>query len=151
MTSLVSRRALLAGTGLTAAGAMLAGPGRGLLDALPFVGGHDLPLVRSTLAPRVGESFRVELPTGVTNLRLESVADLPAPSTISDSEGQFVARFVGDAETRLAQDTYRLSNTSFGRFDLFLVPMSDPVDAVPVYEAVFNRVEITAAPVGVTS
>lgn len=61
----LSRRAIVAG-GLALAGGALAGPGRRLLDALPFLGPDPEPLERSNMTAHVGERFDVHTSDGST-------------------------------------------------------------------------------------
>ena len=138
----MSRRRLLGGAAaVAAAGALAAGPGRGVLEWLPFVGGHDEPLTRSALVPHIGETFRLTVPSGGhVELVLVSVDDIPS-SAIVNPDGQFRARFTGPLTPHVMQDTYELSNRSFGRFQMFLVPMTAAGDTKATYEAVFNRIE----------
>ncbi|HEY3484366.1 MAG TPA: hypothetical protein VGK49_03230 [Ilumatobacteraceae bacterium] len=138
----LSRRQLLGGVAaVAAAGAVAAGPGRSALEWLPFIGGADDPLTRSALAPHIGETFRLTTSDGTrVSLVLVSVDDVPA-LPIVNPDGQFRARFAGPIAPVLTQDTYELSNRSFGRFRMFLVPMTESGDSRATYEAVFNRIE----------
>jgi hypothetical protein len=144
------RQILFGGAGAVVAagvGLSLAGPGRGLLDVLPFVGGgaHQ-PLDRTPMSERIGETFTTRDTNGSRiDLTLAAVEDLPPSSPMGNLEGQFVARFHGPQNQRLAQDTYRFGTQSFGDVDVFIVP--DPVgDEMVSYTAVFNRMVSEVTP-----
>jgi hypothetical protein len=131
---------LLGGAGVALLGGVLAGPGRGLLQLLPFVGDADKPVVRSALTPFVGDTFTVHRSgKAALGLRLAGVADLPHPAVIDNVEGQFRAVFSGPLADTLGQNTYQLRHHHFGRVDMFLVPMFDSHAKAASYEAVFNR------------
>jgi hypothetical protein len=130
----------LGGAGAAALAGVLAGPGRGLLQLLPFVGDDDKPVVRSTLSPFIGSDFTVHRAGQPTlRLTLAKVADLPSPTVVSNIEGQFRAVFNGPLDNVLSQDTYQLRHSEFGKVDMFLVPMFASDAPSASYEAVFNR------------
>ena len=148
----LSRRQLLfGGAGAIVAagvGLSIAGPGRGLLDVLPFVGGgaHQ-PLDRTPMSERLGETFTTRDTTGSrVELTLAAVEDLPPSSPMGNIEGQFVARFQGPHDRRLAQDTYRFGTHSFGDVDVFIVPDPGGDEMVASYSAVFNRMVSEVTP-----
>jgi hypothetical protein len=144
------RQILLGGAGAVVAagvGLSLAGPGRGLLDVLPFVGGgaHQ-PLDRTPMSERIGETFTTRDGEGTRiTLTLSAVDDLPAPAETHNLEGQFVARFRGPRDSPLPQDTYRFGTASFGDVDVFVVPGA--ADELGIdYSAVFNRMQSEVMP-----
>ena len=150
-SGLSRRQILFGGAGAVLAvgvGLSAAGPGRGLLDALPFVGGgaHH-PLDRTPMSERIGERFATHDAEGSrVDLTLAAVEELPQSTQLYNLEGQFLARFHGPQDRRLPQDTYRFATRSFGNVDVFIVP--DPTaDAVAAsYSAVFNRMVSEVAP-----
>ena len=136
----IGRRTLLGGAGAAALAGVFAGPGRGLLQLLPFVGDDHKPVVRSALTPFIGSDFtvhRTDQPT--LRLTLAKVADLPSPTVINNIEGQFRAVFDGPSDNVLSQNTYELRHSEFDKVDMFLVPMFEPDAPSASYEAVFNR------------
>jgi hypothetical protein len=138
----VSRRQLIiggAGAALIAGlGVSLSTNGRGLLDALPFVGGDKAPLDRTPMAARIGETFTTKTDDGDrVVLTLAAIDDLPAAANTDNAEGQFVARFHGPADRPLPQNTYRFDTDSFGGVDVFVVPGA--ANAEFQYSATFNR------------
>jgi hypothetical protein len=145
------RQILFGGAGAVVAagvGLSLAGPGRGLLDALPFLGrGPHQPLDRTPMSERIGETFTTRDATGSRiDLTLAAVEDLPPSSPMGNLEGQFLARFYGPHDQRLPQDTYRFGTHSFGDVDVFIVPDPGANDTAASYAAVFNRMVSEVTP-----
>lgn len=135
-TTLLGRRELLAGAGVAAVAALFAGPARGSLDLLPFIGGDALPFDRVPLTAQIGETFRVASgPDRGATLVLTEIVELA--TAVADPEQQFAARFTGPAG--LPQDMFEFTSRSFGRLPLFLSPVSAPAVAPAVYEAIVNR------------
>lgn len=134
---LTTRRWFLRTVGLGVAGA-----------ALVVAGGRDLiswifpaPLVRSSFAARLGETFRVSADAASLELRLvkidalQSAALQKSPDNADDS---FALLFRGPAGQPLGQGTYNFAHGRIGSFPLFIVPMSVEPDA-RYYQAIFNR------------
>lgn len=140
---MIGRRELIAGAGLAALGALFAGPARGSLDVLPFLGDSALPFDRTSIVGQTGDRFRVASGTdrGAV-LVLDRVVELPA--TVADIGQQFAVRFTGPAG--LAQDTFEFATDSFGRLPLFISPITEPGVLPAMYEAIVNR----HTPAGVT-
>jgi hypothetical protein len=100
---------------------------------------------RETLAPHLGETFRLHL-DGATVLDLELVeatdlsqgggAEARGPGA-PPARAPFSLVFRGSREALLPQRIYHLEHDRIGAFDLFLVPIGP--DAVGMrYEAVFT-------------
>lgn len=132
----VSRRGLLIGGGVLAAGAV-AGPGRGLLDLISWGEERRGTLERSSMERHLSETFTLSDRDGST-IELVSVVELPQ-SQISNPEGQFAARFEARRGLGLDQATHRMASERFGVIALFISPVHEPDAAVDVYEALFNR------------
>jgi len=144
------RQLLLGGAGaLVVAGVGLSRTwsGRGLFEALPFIGGEQHPLDRTPMAEHIGETFTTRDADGArVDLTLAAVDDLPAPSQTDNVEGQFVARFHGPRDTPLTQDTYRFNTHSFGNVEVFVVPGAIGDEAAISYSATFNRMLTEVTP-----
>lgn len=137
----VDRRRFIGGAVAAALGAgVLAGPGRGVLDLLPFVGDGPAPFTRTEVLARIGETFRISdgAHAGV-RLVVDGVAELPNMRAIDVPDDQFAARFVLDAGTALAAETYTFVTDSFGDLPLFVSPLVDADGTVQGYEALVNR------------
>lgn len=83
----------------------------------------------------VGETFRVAIGTGSTDLTLDEV------SAVAESGGyrSWTLTFSGPTEAPLAQATWTITHERLGTEAVFLVPVDRSRDAV-VYEAVFSLV-----------
>lgn len=97
------------------------------------------PLLRSSFAPRVGDTFQVRAGPVPVVLRLTGVRELGQPQPTS-AEYSFAVAFSGPAEQPLAQGTYEFVHARMGRFALFIVPGAAGQGARS-YEAVFNRLQ----------
>jgi hypothetical protein len=146
-TPTVDRRRFLGGIaaviGIGAAGATvvgtIAGPGRGLFRALPFVD-DAAPFTRTEVLARLGETFRVT--DGVhagTLLVLTAVAELPNIGEAVVPDDQFAARFAGGTDVELDADTYVFATSSFGDLPLFISALVDDDGTAVGYEALVNR------------
>lgn len=133
----LGRRELLVGAGVAVVAAAFAGPARGALDLLPFIGERAEPFARAAIVDRIGEQFRVASgdATGAI-IKITDVFELTS-TRIADLENQFIVRFVGTPG--LLQDTYEFATASFGRLPLFITPLGEPTGTTAVYEAIVNR------------
>lgn len=93
------------------------------------------PLVRSSFAPRVGDTFQVRAGAVPVALRLATLHELAQPGS---PEYSFAITFSGPAEQPLAQGTYEFVHARMGSFPVFIVPKAAG-QGVRSYEAVFNR------------
>ena len=144
-SSRLGRREVIVGAGVAALAATFAGPGRGLLDNLPFVGGSAEPFNRSPLSERIGERFRVVAGAAEGAIvEIREIVELPV-SRIADAENQFAVRFAGIRGSELVQGTYEFATDSFGRLPLFVTPLTVPGAAEPLYEAIVNRITSATA------
>lgn len=97
------------------------------------------PLLRSSFAPRVGDTFLVRAGALPVALRLTGVRELGQAQPTS-AEHSFAVAFSGPAEQPLAQGTYEFTHARMGSFALFIVPGAAGQGARS-YEAVFNRLQ----------
>lgn len=86
---------------------------------------------------RVGEEFRVAAGEAVVPLVLTEVTDLARPEGPSPRRKPFSLVFRGPFRPQLAQRTWPLEHASFGRLEIFLVPIGPDAEGMR-YEAVFN-------------
>jgi hypothetical protein len=104
--------------------------------------GGQIQLTRSTFAPFVNTTFRVQAgPLSVVELTLVSAADLkaaaPNPSLTAGTES-FSLLFVGSRlSSRLMDGTYNIDHGALGRFSLFMAPVGKPQQRR--YEAIVIR------------
>jgi hypothetical protein len=136
----MSRRRFLKMAGIGVAGsALLAVGGRSLTTAwmswmLPA------PLVRSSFAKHLGETFQVRAESSpLVGMQLVEVRDLRSGAGSSGaSEHNFLLSFRGPRDQPIAQGTYDFAHDGIGDFPLFIVPMA-PDENARYYEAIFNR------------
>jgi hypothetical protein len=135
----LGRRHLLAGIAALAGTAVVAGPGRGVFDLLPFIGGHD-PFTRTAVLARVGETFRiVDGAYDGVRIAVAAITDLP-DTTPTIPDDQFMAQFTSTTSgAELPAGMYWFATGSFGRLPLFVTPMADGDGRVTGYQAVINR------------
>lgn len=126
-----------------AGGALLAAGGRlsGGLMAWMF----PAPLVRSSFAARLGDTFQVYAGTTPVGLRLVKVTALNSIAAGAaqarpggHTEDSFAVLFRGPRAQPIAQGMYDFAHSRIGSFPLFIVPMAAEQDA-RYYEAIFNR------------
>jgi hypothetical protein len=93
----------------------------------------------ATFAPHQGHTFQVQLPEGAPlALTLSEVTPLGAVTAPPSAQrAPFSLVFLGPAAPLLPQRIYRLSHSSIGTFDLFLVPLG-PGPGGLRYEAIFS-------------
>ena len=86
----------------------------------------------------VNTKFRllVEAPVPI-ELTLVSVTPRKIEANEPDGMERFSAMFMGPLEIFLPQQTYRVSHTEMGEFDIFLVPLGQEPEGFR-YEAVYN-------------
>jgi hypothetical protein len=136
---LTTRRWFLRTVGIGVAGAALvAASGRDLAAGL-ISWMFPAPLMRSTFAARLDETFQVRTSAASVELRLVKAEPLhsAAPSPAS-ADHSFALLFRGPADQPLAQNTYNFAHSRIGSFPLFIVPMAVEHDA-RYYQAIFNR------------
>jgi len=141
----MSRRRFFKAIGFgVAGGALLAAGGRSLTAAL-MAWMFPAPLVRSTFAARLGETFQVRADSARVGLQLVKVSDLysvaPQPAHAQPgrtTEENFSILFRGPSDQSIVQGTYDFAHDRMGGFPLFIVPMASEKDA-RYYEAIFNR------------
>jgi hypothetical protein len=135
----VGRRQFVGALAAVAGGAVLLGPGRGLLDALPFIG-DPAPFTRTEVLARIGEPFRIVggAHEGV-QLMIRSIAELPNMGAAVVPNDQFAARFAAAAGVELASDMYWFATKSFGKLPLYVAPLVDSNEQIVGYEALVNR------------
>ena len=134
----VGRRQFLGGLTLLVGGAALMGPGRGLLNLVPWVNGAQ-PFTRTAVVGRVGEALRIVggAHDGV-RLMIASIAELPnMTATVPDD--QFAARFIAPSGVELASGMYWFTTRSFGKLPLYVSPLVDAAGRTTGYEALVNR------------
>lgn len=135
----LGRRRFVGGLATAAAGALvLGGPGRPLLNGLPWFA-PARPFTRTEVAARIGETFRIT--TGVhegIRLTLAGIAELPSTRIVVPDD-QFAARFVAPAGADLFPDTYEFATDAFGDLPLYVSPLVDVDGVVTGYEALVNR------------
>jgi hypothetical protein len=90
---------------------------------------------RSTFAPLVGETFRLQVDPSPVDVVLTEATELPAHAQTS-GRAPFSLVFLGPP-TVLPQGTYRMTNAGVGAFEIFLVPIGAGADGAQ-YEAVFT-------------
>jgi hypothetical protein len=95
-----------------------------------------------TFAPRVGETFRLNLDGQSTvDLVLQSVTEVPVsgwrPPDRAAPRPPFSLAFLGPATVVLPQRIYRLDHDDLGAIEIFIVPVARTAEGV-TYEAVFN-------------
>ena len=91
----------------------------------------------------LGASFKVR-PAGGGILKLtlrkaQSLSFSTPPRAAGPRWEGFSLVFSGPSGQVLPQDTYSFEHEQVGRFDMFIVPIGQPPDGVPRYQAVFNR------------
>lgn len=98
-----------------------------------------------TFTVLLGTSFKV-YPTqgGIVGLQLQKAQSLSfaeQPSLrASDTQWEcFSLVFSGPPGQPLPQNTYCFEHRLVGKFNMFIVPIGQPSDGVPRYQAVFNR------------
>jgi hypothetical protein len=99
-------------------------------------------LTLDTLAPLVGQTFRLHLDDGTTiDMVLESAAEnaTPAwrPADDAPERRPFTLTFVGPPELVLPQRIYRFEHETLGNAEIFIVPVGRTARGV-TYEAVFS-------------
>lgn len=94
-------------------------------------------LQTENFAPRVGESFDMQLGETATPLTLVQVRPLPAHPYPGMLRAPFSLIFRSASQVVLPQRIYRLKNEALGGLDIFLVAVARDREGV-VYEAVFN-------------
>ena len=98
----------------------------------------------TTFAGLLGTSFKVRTTQGgIVELMLrkaQSLSFLKLPPHTSGSQWEgFSLVFSGPPGQELPQDTYCFQHERVGRFSMFIVPIGQPSDGAPRYQAVFNR------------
>lgn len=86
---------------------------------------------------RVGETFRVEGPSGAFPLTLVEATDLARRESPRPGRCPFSVIFLGPPTPVLTQGIRALEHATLGRLEIFLVPIG-PDAAGMRYEAVFN-------------
>jgi hypothetical protein len=153
-TPVVARRRFLGGIaavlGIGAVGAVgvgvagtvtgtIAGPGRALLSALPFID-DATAFTRTEVLARLGESFRIiEGVHAGTRLVLDAVVELPNIRQAVAPDDQFAARFVAGPTVELDAGTYLFATSSFGELPLFISALVNNDGTTVGYEALVNR------------
>lgn len=135
----LGRRRFVGGLATAAAGGLvLSGPGRPLLNGLPWFA-PARPFTRTEVTARIGETFRIAvgLHEGV-RLTLAGIAELPSTRVVVPDD-QFAARFTGASGVELFPDTYEFDTDSFGDLPLYVSPLVDVGGVVTGYEALVNR------------
>jgi hypothetical protein len=97
----------------------------------------------TTFKAQVNSRFRVADSPTATVVELELIEAEFAGEVAKDNASEpqyenFSLIFVGAAEDRLTQKTYRFSHDKIGSFDLFIVPIAAERGMIR-YQAVFNR------------
>lgn len=105
------------------------------------------PLVRSSFAPRVGDTFQVRagpIPVALQLVGVRELGGAPSPQAQSrppsSPEYSFAISFRGPAEQPLGQGTYEFVHGRMGSFPIFIVPKAAGQGA-RYYEAIFNRMQ----------
>jgi hypothetical protein len=134
----IGRRHFIGSLVAAAGAATLLGPGRGLLDVLPFMG-DAAPFTRAEVSTRIGERFRIAegVHRGVT-LLIDSIVELPGVRVPVVPDDQFAARFTAPG-AELASDMYWFASKSFGKLPLYISPLVDADGVTTGYEALVNR------------
>jgi hypothetical protein len=92
-------------------------------------------LTREDFDSRIGDSFRLSLPSGeAMELRLLEAAEIGGTGK---ARSPFSVVFRGPNEPVLPQAIYHLEHDGMGPLEIFLVPLSQGSDGVD-YEAVFT-------------
>jgi hypothetical protein len=95
-------------------------------------------LTVDTFAPRIGETFRIDLPDGAIALQLVAADLLGEPAGEGGAaRAPFSIVFRGPHEVLLPQRTYRLEHDDLAALEIFLVPIGPDEDGLR-YEAVFS-------------
>ena len=88
--------------------------------------------------PLIGQDFRVTYPGVIENLTLVEAQASRTPTPAGLRPG-FTLRFEGQSRERcLPQATHPIEHATFGRLDLFIVPLGPGPNGQFVYEAVFG-------------
>jgi len=99
-------------------------------------------LTHEAFAKHLGTKFEVQVGShkGI-ELELTDISELK----LSERQEQFAIIFLGPNEAFLCQGIQRMEHKHFGRFEIFLVPISQD-DRGYRYEAVFNRIRQQTEP-----
>jgi hypothetical protein len=95
-------------------------------------------LTRDDFAGAVGAAFKIQdRPEGAIDLALVEARNLSVATTAPGRRPPFSLLFRGPRSPVLPQSIYPLVHPSFGRLEIFLVPVGEDADGV-TYEAIFN-------------
>jgi len=94
-------------------------------------------LTLEDFAPRLNETFAVDVGQGRTPFVLVEARPLPVPPAPGMVRSPFSLIFHNASPVLFPQRIYQMENTSLGGFGIFLVPVARNRDGF-LYQAVFN-------------
>lgn len=94
-------------------------------------------LTLEDFAPRLNETFAVDVDQGRTPFVLVEARPLPAPPMVGMVRAPFSLVFFNASPVIFPQRIYQMENESLGGFGVFLVPVARNQDGF-LYQAVFN-------------
>jgi len=94
-------------------------------------------LTLEDFAPRLNETFAVDVDQGRTPFVLVEARPMPAPPVAGMVRAPFALVFFNASPVLFPQRIYQMENDSLGGFGIFLVPVARNQDGF-LYQAVFN-------------
>jgi hypothetical protein len=94
---------------------------------------------KATFLAYVNSIFQIQAASGAVSATLVSVTDMPSPP-----DGECFSLLFSGGSTALTQDTYVVTHSALGTFQLLLVPAGVDRHGTPQYVATLNRLTLVA-------